>query len=220
MPRTSEEYIVIGLGRFGSSLALKLTELGHAVLAVDRSRDLVQAYSDDLTQTAALDATDEDALRAIGVEEFATAIVAIGDDFESNILITVLLKELGVRSVICKALNQRQRAILLRVGADHVVLPEHEAGERLAHQLLMPLLLDRIEIEPGVSISELQCPSRLENRTLRELDLEQRFGISVLAIKGVRTRLLPDPATLLADGDALVVLGPDTAIVRLHEWEP
>lgn len=220
MPRKSEEYIVIGLGRFGSSLALKLTELGQAVLAVDRSRDLVQAYSDELTQTAALDATDEDALRALGVEEFATAIVAIGSDFESNILITALLKELGVRTVICKALNQRQRAILLRVGADHVVLPEHEAGERLAHQLLIPQLVDRIEIEPGVSISELQCPDLLQGHRLSELDLERRFGISVLAIKGVRTTLLPDANTLLAEGDALVVLGPDSAIVQLHAWAP
>jgi trk system potassium uptake protein TrkA len=219
MARQAEEYVVVGLGRFGSSVALKLAELGHSVLGIDRDRAVVQDLSDNLTHTLALDATDEEALRAVGIEEFDTAIVAIGQDFESNVLVTSLLKELGLRTLICKALNRRQRQILLRVGADQVVLPEEEAGERLAYQLRMPLVLDRLEIEPGVSVTELRCPRGFAGRSLRELDLERRFKISMLAIKGPRVRVAPREDEVLADGDVLIVLGPDAAITRLHELE-
>jgi trk system potassium uptake protein TrkA len=219
MARNVEEYVVIGLGQFGSSVALKLMELGQAVLGIDRDRELVQEFSDNLTQTLALDATDEDALRAAGVDAFGTAIVAIGQDFESNVLITSLLKELGLPTVICKALNRRQRQILLRVGADQVLLPEEEAGERLAYQLRAPLVLDRLEIEPGVSVTELRCPARFAGRSLGELALERRFGISVLAIKGEPVRVSPGENEVLHHEDALIVIGPDAAIARLHELE-
>jgi trk system potassium uptake protein len=219
MARKAADYVVIGLGRFGSSVALGLMQLSQSVLGIDSDRELVQELSDNLTQTIALDATDEDALRSIGIDEFDTAIVGIGQDFESNILITVLLKELGLRVVICKALNQRQKDILLRVGADQVVLPEQEAGQRLSRQLQMPLVLDQLELEPGVSVTELRCPNGMAGHTLGELDLEQRFGISVLAIKGQRTRISPSPDEILGAGDILVVLSPDAAIHDLHEWE-
>lgn len=217
MARKVEEYVVIGLGRFGSSAALKLVELGYSVLGIDRDRQPVQELATDLSQTLALDATDEDALRAAGVDAFETAIVAIGQDFESNVLITSILKELGLRTVICKALNQRQRQVLLRVGADQVVLPEEEAGARLAYQLRMPLVLDRLEIEPGVSVAELRCPDTFAGRTLRDLDLERRFGISVLALKGLRMRISPDDSQRLDKGDVLIVLGADASIAKLHE---
>jgi len=217
---SAQDYAVIGLGRFGSSLALKLVELGHSVLAIDRDRELVQQLSDDITQTVALDATDEGALRAIGIEEFDTAIVAIGNDFESNLLITVLLKEIGLPTVICKALNERQKSILLRVGANQVVLPEHEAGIRLARQLSMPLVAGRFELEPGISISEVRCPEPLVGHSLGELDLPGQFGISVLVIKGARLRSAPADDEVLNAGDILVVMGPDAGIAKLHAWSP
>jgi trk system potassium uptake protein len=219
MARKVEEYVVIGLGRFGSSTALRLMELGQSVLGIDRDRELVQELSDNLTQTLALDASDEEALRAAGVAEFDTAIVAIGQDFESNVLITSLLKEIGLRTVICKALSRRQRQILLRVGADQVLLPEEEAGVRLAERLRMPLVLDRLEIEPGVSITELRCPHSFAGHSLRELGLERRFGISVLAIKGSRVRVSPSEDEVLRGDDALIVIGSDTAIAGLHDRE-
>ncbi len=116
---------VIGLGRFGSSLALTLAASGCKVLGIDRDQTIVQHLADDLTQTVALDATDENALRAIDITAFDTVVVAIGADFESDLMATVALKSLGVRRVICKALTERQKSILLKVGADQVVLPEH-----------------------------------------------------------------------------------------------
>jgi trk system potassium uptake protein TrkA len=129
------EYAVIGLGRFGSSLTLRLIELGHSVLGIDRNRELVQRLADDLTQTAVLDASDDEALRDIDITAFDAVVVAIGADFESNLMTTTALKALGVSLVICKALSDRQRTILLRVGADRVILPEIEAGQRLADDL-------------------------------------------------------------------------------------
>ena len=122
------EFAVIGLGRFGSSLALTLAGRGYTVVGIDRDRALVQEFADELTQTVALDATDEDALRAIDIASFDTVVVAIGADFESNLMATVALKSLGVRHIVCKALSERQQAILLKVGADRVVLPEYEAA--------------------------------------------------------------------------------------------
>lgn len=130
------EVAVIGLGRFGSAVALALAEAGCAVVGIDRSRALVQELADQLADVVQADATDEDALRQLGIADFDVVVVGIGADFESNLLITVALKEFGVPHVISKALSTRQAAILLKVGADQVVLPEQEAGKRLANDLL------------------------------------------------------------------------------------
>lgn len=215
-----QEFVIIGLGRFGTSVAQRLVELGYQVLGVDRDRSLVQEWADELTETVALDATDEDALRAVGIKDFDTAVVAIGNDFEHNIVITLLLKEFGVRTVICKALTERQRTALLRVGADEVVLPEIEAGVRLAHRLIAPYLLERLELEPGVSVSEVRCPGHLVGHTLSELNLRERFGITVLMIKGERTRVSPAPDDVINPGDTLLVIGPDKGIAKLEGWSP
>lgn len=215
-----QDFAVIGLGRFGTSLALKLAELGHSVLGIDRRLDLVQLLADGLTQTVALDATDEDALRSVGIDEFKTAVVAIGDDFESSILITTLLKEIGVPTVICKAPNERQKTILLRVGADQVVLPEHEAGVRLARHLATPLLIDQLELGSGLMIGEVRCPAALAGHSLRELALPDRLDLQVLLIKGQRLQARPRPDDVLAETDVLLVLGTEESIARLPTWQP
>lgn len=222
MPRNNDaqEFVVIGLGQFGSSLALSLMQQGHSVLAIDRDRDLVQDLAEAVTQAVALDATDADALRAAGVEAFDTAIVAIGADFESSVLVTVLLKELGVRRVICKALTERQKTVLLRVGADQVVLPEAEAGARLARRLASPDFVDRLELEPGLTLTELRAPQRLVGRTLRELNLTGTLGVIVLLLKGRRLRVAPAADEVIQADDVLLVLGPDDAAARLQAWEP
>jgi trk system potassium uptake protein TrkA len=221
MARTDkQEFAIIGLGRFGASLALTLIEMGHTVLAIDQDPELVQTLADDLGQTVALDATDEAALRSVGIQSFETAVVAIGADFESNILVTSLLKELGVRHVVCKALTERQKTILLKVGADQVVLPEHEAGIRLARRLVVPDLIDQLELDPSTHLMQMHVPDALVGRTLRELDLPNRLGAIVLAIKGQRVRTAPPADTVLAQGDVLLLLGPEEATARLEAWEP
>lgn len=210
--QTSHDYAVIGLGRFGASLALKLMALGHSVLGIDRNVTLTQSFADELTQTIAFDATDEDALRAIGFAEFDTVIVAIADDFECNLMTTVMLKELGVKRVICKASSERQKSILLRVGADQVILPEYEAGVQLAHRLVSPFLLNRLELEPGISVSEVRATASMVGRSLDELGLRQQYGLSVLLIKGAQIVPAPGGDQRIAADDILIVLGPDDAI--------
>ncbi|NJO05233.1 MAG: TrkA family potassium uptake protein, partial [Chloroflexaceae bacterium] len=177
-----QEYAVIGLGRFGISLATTLVERGYYVLGIDRDRDIVQRTADLITQVVALDATDENALRAVDIGSFETVVVAIGENFECNLMATVALKSLGVRNVVSKARTKRQRDILLRVGADHVVLPEHEAGRRLAHVLSGPGVLDQLELEPGLSITELRVPSQWSASSI-ETGLRRRFGVTLLVVK-------------------------------------
>lgn len=215
----SEEYVVIGLGRFGQSLAMQLESMGHAVLAIDRDKNVVQDLADDLTQTVALDATDEAALREIGIESFDTAVVAIGDDFESNVLITVLLKEFGLR-VICKALNKRQKMVLQKIGADEVVLPEYDAGVRLARRLTISNVIDSLEIEPGVSVSELRCPGQLIGHSLADLNLHERFGITVLILKGKTIRSAPSGSEVIKPDDTMVIIGPDASLAKLESMNP
>ncbi len=216
--RTDHEFAVIGLGRFGSSLATTLMSRGFHVLGIDRSQDIVQKLSEQLTQVVSMDATDEDALKAVDILSFDTVIVAIGSDFESNLMTTVALKSLGARNVVCKASTERQKTILLKVGADRVVLPEQEAGRRLARLMTSPGILDQLELEPGYSITELQVPESLMGHTLAETDLRRRFGITVLVVKRSQQLVVAPPADYtLMDHDLLVVLGSNTNIARLHE---
>ncbi len=210
------EFAVIGLGRFGSSLALTLAGRGYTVVGIDRDRALVQEFADELTQTVALDATDEDALRAIDIASFDTVVVAIGADFESNLMATVALKSLGVRHIVCKALSERQQAILLKVGADRVVLPEYEAGQRLAYSLTMPLLLDQLVLDANHAITELRTPGSFVGRSLRQVDLRGRFAITLLAIKRQEEFLIsPSADVIMQEEDLLVVIGSNANLDRL-----
>lgn len=207
------DFAVVGLGRFGSSVALKLLERGYSVLGIDRDPALVQELSDSLTQVVALDSTSEDALRAVGIAQFETVVVAIGTHFENNLLTTVTLKSIGVRRVVCKAVNERQRQILLRVGADEVVLPEHEAGARLAWRLAEPRVIDHLDLGAGFSVAELRVPAALVGQTLAESQLRQQFGINVLAVRRGGKLIVNPPAEHdFVAGDMLLVIGSDPSI--------
>jgi trk system potassium uptake protein TrkA len=213
------EFLIIGMGRFGQSLALKLLEFGHTVLAVDSNPHLVQELSDQIPDIVALNATEESALREIGAEYFGTAVVAIGDDFESNILVTALLKDVGIPRVWCKALSRRQQEILAKVGADRVILPEHDAGFRVAAELSgTGRVLERLELQQGMSVSEVACPPAMLGRSLAQLDLRRSLGLMVVAIKGGRNLALPTPDEVLQAGDQLVVIGNDSDVAKLETW--
>lgn len=214
-----KEYLIIGLGRFGSSLAVKLDEMGYEVLATDSDPKVTQHLSTRLPQVVTADATTRDALKALGAEAFHTAVVCIGTDFESSVLVTTTLKhEFHVKRLIAKAVSSRQRDVLLRVGADHVILPEHESGVRLAVELTSGAgVVERLELDEGLSVSSLVCPTVLHGRSPRQADLRAKFGVTLLMIKGVRHIQHPDPDEVLQAGDILVVMGPDDAIARLAE---
>ncbi|MEM7113320.1 MAG: TrkA family potassium uptake protein [Chloroflexota bacterium] len=202
-----EEFAVVGLGRFGSSVALTLEEQGHSVLGIDNNEHLVQHIADQLTQAVVLDSTNPEALRAVDIASFDTVIVAIGSDFENNLLTTVALKEAGVRNVICKAPTARQRDILLKVGADRVIQPENEAGRRLADELSSPTVLDKVALGPEHSVAEIVVPRSLAWKTLEQAAIRQDHGISILVIKrGDQIEVSPRATFILNPDDILVVL--------------
>jgi trk system potassium uptake protein TrkA len=202
------QFLVIGLGRFGTSLAEGLIALNHTVLAVDSDYQRVQALSGEFTHILQLDATKIDALREIGADQFDTAIVCIGTDFESNLLATVQLRKLGVRRLITKARTKTQREILLQVGADEVILPEFDAGIRLSRRLSAVNFVDYLELDPDVGVIEMLALSSMHNKTLAELDLRHRHGLTVLAIwRNDQLLLHPDASTQIKPNDKLLVFG-------------
>lgn len=220
MRRRKEEFAVIGLGRFGSSLAIALEKAGHHVLGIDEDPEIVQRFANVLTHVVSIDATDEAALRAVDIISFKTVIVAIGTDFESSILVTVGLKNLRVAQVFCKTVSSRQADILRRVGADRVVQPEVDAGQRLAAELLAPSVLERFHLDPRYSIAELEVPPSLVFLSLIQSNIRAKYGITVLVIKrGEQVMTSPSADAILLEGDVLVVLGDDAAIENFSGLE-
>lgn len=181
--KKSNEFVVVGLGRFGTSVARTLVGYGHNVLAIDADMDRVQDLSASMPHVIQLDATNIDALRQAGVDDFDTGLVCIGTDFESNILATVLLRQLGVKRIITKARTRTQREILLQIGADEVILPEHEAGVRLARRLAAGHFIDYLEVSNDVGVVELAAPPSLWDRSLQECEIRQRYGLTVMAVR-------------------------------------
>ncbi|NLG86626.1 MAG: TrkA family potassium uptake protein [Firmicutes bacterium] len=211
------QYAVIGLGRFGSSVARTLFDMGYDVLAIDKDEEAVQSIAKDVTHVVQADATDEETLRSVGIRNFDVAVVAIGDDIQASILVTVLLKELGVRQVVAKAQNELHGKVLHKIGANKVVFPERDMGTRLALNLVSSNIIDNIQLSPEYSIVEIASRKEWYGRTLRELNLRSRLGIYVLAIKR-ESELLVAPAaedTVEAD-DILIVVGRNKDIDQLE----
>ena len=209
--------LVIGLGRFGSSLALELISQGWEVLGIDSSPRLVQTYADVLTHTVVADATDEEALRQVGAAQFARAVVAIGSHLEESILATSLLVDMGVSTIWAKATSRRHGRILEQVGAHHVVLPEHDMGERVAH-LLSGRILDYVELEAGFALGKTRAPEAMVGRTLRETGVRQKYGVTVVSVKRVGASFTyATQETVLHKGDIIVVVGRTDDVERFAE---
>ncbi|MDT0327613.1 potassium channel family protein [Nocardiopsis lambiniae] len=199
--------LVIGLGRFGSSLALELVNHGWEVLGMDSNPRLVQSYSEALTHTVIADATDDEALRQVGAAQFQRAVVAIGTHLEESILATSQLVDLGVPDIWAKAISRRHGRILEQVGAHHVVLPEHDMGERVAH-LVSGRMLDYVELEEGFSLGKTKAPKELLGRPLRETKVRQKYGITVVSVKRINSPFTyATEETVLQKGDVIVVAG-------------
>lgn len=212
-----EQVMVIGLGRFGSALARELEHLGHEVMAVDRNEQRVNDIAPEVTHALQLDASDEDALRAAGAGDFNTAIVAISSDAEPSIFATMVLKRLGVRTVISKAGSVLHGEILARVGADRVVFPERETGVRLAHSFNVPYVIDYLDVAPNFGIEKIQPPKSFIGKTLGELDLKGRLGLTPIALRRAQ-QVFVNPAReeRLADGDELILIGRDEKLEQLR----
>lgn len=216
--RRNHEFVVIGLGRFGASVATTLVEHGRTVLAIDSNKERVQHLSAVLPHVVQMDATNIDALRQVGVENFDTGLVCIGVDFESNLLATVLLRQLGVKRIIAKARTRTQREILLKVGADEVILPEHEAGIRLGRRMAAGHLVDYLEVSEDVGVVELIAPPSLWGHSLSEASLRQRYGLNVMAIRrGDDLIVSPSANFRVEENDLIVVLGRIEDAERLRQ---
>jgi trk system potassium uptake protein TrkA len=211
------EFAVIGIGRFGRSVAVTLQQLGHRVLAIDKDEERLRRVAEEVTHAVQLDATDAEALRGVGITNFDAVVVAIGNYIQESILTTLVLKELGCKKVVAKAVDELQARVLEKVGADLIVRPEKEMGIRVAHLLSSPSLVDYLEVSPTFSIEEISVSTRLEGRTLRDLDLRGRFGVSVLLIRRDGQLLISPPAeTVLRAGDVLVVVGENRQLSKLE----
>jgi len=210
----NEPIVVIGLGRFGGTLAESLTRLGHEVLGLDEDMKVVQQYADRLTHVAQVDATDNDALIQLGIADFQRAIVGVGSDIEASVLTVVTLKELGVPEIWAKAISAKHAKILSAVGAAHVVRPESDMANRVAH-LITGKMIDYIEFEDGFAIAKTRAPREAIGKTLAEAALRMRYGITVVGVKRRGedfTYALPE--AVVPEGAVLIVAGATEQVER------
>ena len=211
-----QQVIVVGLGRFGSAAARELAKLGHEVLAVDASESVINEIAAEVTHAVQADASDEDALRALGAGQFQTAVVAMSSSVEASIFATMALKRLGVAHVIAKASTELHGAILERIGADRVVYPEREAGTDVAHTLRIPDVQDYIDLAPGFGAAKIRAPREFVGRTLGELDLTGRYKVTVMALARRDTiKVNPHRDERITEGDFLLMVGHDDQFAKL-----
>lgn len=215
-----KQFAVIGLGRFGSSVALTLMSEGYEVLGVDRDEEIINDMAESLTHAVVADTTDEDVLNSIGIRNIDCAIVAIGNDIQASIMTALILKDMGVKMVVAKALTQLHGKVLERMGVDKVIYPERDMGVRVANQLISPNLLDYIELPNDITIVELSAPKRIDGRSLKDLDLRAKYGCSVVAInKKNGVIVAPTADDVIEENDILVIIGNNQQIENFEDKE-
>ena len=208
MKKRRKQYLVLGLGRFGASVAIHLCKLGHEVMAVDRDETLVKALAPMVTQAVQADATDEAVLQELDAGHFDAAVIGIGTNTRDSILVTVLCKEAGVPMVVAKAVDELHAKVLRKVGSDRVVFPERDMGQRVAKALDAPIILDLMELSGDYRIAEVYAPERWCGKTLAEVNVRRTFGLSIVGIRRKSVFLAsPGAEMLLHTGDILLVLG-------------
>lgn len=213
-----KSYVVIGLGRFGSTLARQLCKLGAEVLAMDVHNDLVQQVADDVTHAVVGDAQDKDVLRALGVRDFDCAIVAIGTNLAASVLTVMNLQELGVPYIICKAHDETHSRVLQKLGVNKVVIPEQENAARLARSLNSHNVLDYIELSEDYGILELPAPGSWIGKSLKELNIRAKLGVNIIAVEnGGKTNVSPSADYQIREGDIMVVLGDNYSLEAVQK---
>ncbi len=215
-----KQFGIIGLGKFGYYLAIGLYERGHEVLAIDKDQNIIQEIKEKVNQAVIADATDRKAIQALGIKQVDAAIVCIGSPLSDSILVTLNLKDMGVKQILAKAMSEAHGRILYKVGATEVFFPEKDMALSLVEKLHNPNMLDYLPIIGGYGIVELAPPRAFIGKALRELDLINQYGVQVVAIKEMvpdRLNLIPTGQFVLKDSDILILLGPTEAIDRLRE---
>lgn len=207
-----DSVVVIGLGRFGGSVAQSLIRLGHDVMGIDQREDLVQFWGDRLTHAVQADSTNESVMLQLGVADFSHAIVAIGSDLAASLMTLMVLTELGIKDIWVKAKTPEHGQIAQRIGAHHVVYPEMDMGERVAH-LITGRMMDFIEFEDGFAIAKIHAPADTHHHTLAEAHVRSRFGVTVVGVKRANEDFQhAQPETRILPADLLIVSGPTKKI--------
>lgn len=224
-------FAIIGLGTFGSAVALELARRGYEVFACDRDEIKIEEIGNELANAVELDATDEKSLRDAGLDEVDTALVSLGDSIADSLLVTMLLKELNVREVVVKVADDRHSKLVKRIGADRVIFPERDMAMRLVENLLSPRIFDFIELSEEYSMVEIAAPKKLIGKKLLDLNLRKRFDVNIIAIKSkvpkINKKGLPDieekinispgAEDEIKEGDNLVILGRIKDIERVKK---
>ncbi|MCD4713676.1 MAG: TrkA family potassium uptake protein [Clostridiales bacterium] len=214
----SKQFVVIGCGRFGQSVAIKLSEMGSEVMVVDDNEEIIQSISDKVTYAVQADATDENAIKALGIRNFDVAIVTIGSDIQSSILVTLLVKEMGIKHIIAKAQNAAHAKVLYKIGANRVVFPEKEMGIKVAKGLLSSNVLELIDLAPEYSILEIKMSGEWIGKSLVEINMRRQYSISVIAIRrGDEIDINVEPDRVLLKDDILVVVGHNKDLQKLEK---
>ena len=215
-----KQYLVIGCGRFGSSVAKKMCQLGNEVMVIDKDEDSINNIAELVTHTAIVDVTEERDLKSIGLGNFDVVIVAISSDIRASIMATVMAKEMGVPKVVCKAKDELQAKVLYKIGADKVVFPERDMGIRLAYNLASENILDQINLDPEYSIMEIVTPTNWVGKTIIELNLRAKYDITVLAVKTTSgLKVMPSPNYKMQEKNILIIIGNTDKIsdIILHD---
>jgi len=212
------EFAVIGLGRFGGSICEELSKEGLRVLAVDINEQRINEFKNIASHAVIADSTDEQSLKALGINNMDHVIVAIGDNIQASILTTVILSELGIKRITVKAQNDYHEKILNKIGADVVVHPERDMGRRLAHSLMSNNIIDYLELSDEHSMVEVKAGEKMIGKNLIELDIRAKYGCNVVAIRRKNDMIIsPEPKLTIKNEDILVMLGADKDITRFEK---
>ena len=215
-------FAVIGLGRFGSAVATTLLDLGHEVIGIDADAHVVRELADRGVQTLQMDVTDERALRASGIHDVDVAVVSIGENLEASLIVVMLVKELGVTAIVAKATTPLHGRILEKLGVSRIVFPEREMAVRTAHSLVVANLVDYIELSPDFAIVEVPAPPDFVGRSVKELQIRNRFGLNLIAIRrrapdgSHNTNVAPMADDSIEEGDVLALLGSNVNVAKLN----
>lgn len=213
-----KEFAVIGLGRFGTTVAKTLYSLGNEVLAIDADEDTVNNISDFVTHAVEADVTDENSLKELGIRNFDVVVIGIGADIQASIMASLLVKDLGAKYVVAKANSELHAKVLYKIGVDRVILPERDMGVRLAHGLVLSNLLEYIELSPGYSIVEFVAPDSWVDKTIEELEIRVKYGINIVAIKSVTgINVSPLANDKISVNDVIAAIGSESQLLQLEK---
>lgn len=214
-----QTFAVIGLGRFGGSVCKTLADAGQEVLAIDKYESRVNDYKDIATQAVVADARDEDVLRSLGIRNVDHVIVAIGEDIQASILVTLMVKEQGVKYVTAKAQNEYHAKVLEKLGVDRVVHPERDMGVRIGRSLTSKNMVDYLDLDANFKLAEILITNpEFVGKSLAEMDFRDRYGLNVIALAHSRQEMvLPSAGDVLTENDSILVAGPTRAIDKFEE---